>query len=136
MVFLWTPFLPDYSILFFKPQLKCHLLYDQIDLPGQNGSPLIYLKFYLSVQLQSYKEDRPGVPGQRFSKYRDQRFEKHCLTIRGKDKNLTLRIHMESVFENQIYPIPYLNSEDSTLTFKSEIYGSFLEGLSCLLLKR
>ena len=41
---------------------------------------------------------------------------------------------MESVFENQIYP--YLNSEDSTLTFKSEIYGSFLEGLSCLLLKR
>lgn len=43
---------------------------------------------------------------------------------------------MESVFENQIYPIPYLHSEDSTLTFKSEIYGSFLEGLSCLLLKR
>ena len=43
---------------------------------------------------------------------------------------------MESVFENQIYPITYLNSEDSTLTFKSEIYGSFLEGLSCLHLKR
>ena len=76
------------------------------------------------------------MPSERFSQYRDERLEKHCFTIRGKAKNPTLRIHMESVFENQIYPIPYLHSEDSTLTFKSEIYGSFLEGLSCLLLKR